>query len=1076
MYDESATDTLRNSHVVQHEMKREYSRPGRSLRVDLMILLATVGLTLSAFAEQNYQVAVVPSDDPALVAPVERTQELSTEQIEAMVRRAVGLAGGLEVVIPEAARLVVLKPNVGARPGTIGVVTDARVVRAVALMVHEAAPDARIYIGAGSGSWLSPDLVGTVPVSLNFTLDEGHRQRMFDGFRRAGLRDVERELQDRGIDIECFDLNFDRAIFARVPGGGMAADEYAIAASILEADAWIDVPVAKTHGAKITAAMKNQYGLLPGHIYGWNKGRGTDVNEGIPHAPRVVDESFVDLMLITEPDFVVTDLIRGSEGGAFNSKYRRSNVIVAGRDPIAADLVTARLMGFNPDDFEFAELAARRGRGPGEYANVEVRGALVEPLVTRWIKAGIDYGGEWQEQANYGKGPRRWSLYGPADQDHEFEELSAVESKSGDLPGLEPGVGGWSNPVWFGHDRIDLDLHFDDPVRCAVYAWTNFTMPEDGEVRLWLGADEGLQVWIDGEPVYSAGRRSSRRRGHRLGQVRLPWHLTAGEHQLIVRADQGRGPFEFSFNICEPIDDIHFAGNSHFGVRYHLPETMATEQVLAAEDRWSGEEQFRSDGGPLELFFDPTDDGLSPDSLVLLESPPPTTRTDFIGVASHVAGIQVARPVLDALQTLPFGMTPIGLDAILDDSIRLDEIYGPDLDVGLQWLGLGYWGYYGYPSEKSHAVIRGLLSRGFVPLFGRDGEFRPVVGYRESSGDFQMLLGDRNTPWETPDRWWRTRWFNTTVWNPVFYAAAVGEQVPEQALVDSLARVAVTMSRQPELDAEDPLRGAITFPVGLAAWDETVVRWERLELSPAWGAKGRNRQLMSWLRRRHLEPLAQQRETAARLFAWAASRTAPADDLRKGQLEEAARGYAGVAAVMKNLSRRLPQHPWGLLQDEDGERLLHLPSTRGMMAQARDHERSAVTALARMLGQPPLPDRRVDPLSTPGERERLATIRADGGMGVHYVTIRGEEAKVQDFETSEGRQLQVELHSVLPSKSGWQVEMQRLSGLGAYRVVQRPSSENGWRLEVRIQDDNRAWSQEDVELVLWAVRTPDASG
>ncbi|MEE3263159.1 MAG: hypothetical protein VX290_10000 [Candidatus Latescibacterota bacterium] len=118
----------------------------------------------------------------------------------------------------------------------------------------------------------------------------------------------------------------------------------------------------------------------------------------------------------------------------------------------------------------------------------------------------------------------------------------------------------------------------------------------------------------------------------------------------------------------------------------------------------------------------------------------------------------------------------------------------------------------------------------------------------------------------------------------------------------------------------------------------------------------------------------------------------------------------------------------------------------------------------------------MDPLSTPGERERLATIRADGGIGVHYVTIRGEEAKVQDFETSEGRQLQVELHSVLPSKSGWQVEMQRLSGLGACRVVQRPSSENGWRLEVRIQDDNRAWPQEDVELVLWSVRTPDASG
>lgn len=1075
--DSSAIDAPWCPNQFLREKKRQYRRPHQWLRESVtcnrfrlliggLCLMAGILPAMPAVADP-FTVAVVPSDDPALATPVDRADSLTTAQIEAMVRRAVDLAGGLASVLPDTARLVVLKGNIGARPNTVGVVTDARVVRAVALLVHEAAPDARIYIAAGSGSWISPDLVGTVPVSLHFTLDDFHRSRMYDGFRAAGFREVERELQDRGIDIECFDLNFDRAVFFSVPGGGMAAPRYAIAASILEADAWIDIPVAKTHGAKITAAMKNMYGLLPGHIYGWNKGRGTDVMDGIPHAPRIVDESFVDLMLITEPDFVVTDLIRGSEGGAFNDTYRRSNIIVAGRSPIAADLVTARLMGFNPDDLEFAELAARRGRGPGEYARVDVQGAAVEPLVTRWIKAGRDYNGEWQEQADYGKSPRRWSLLGPVALDHSF----------GDMPTLRPhpGVDGWSDPVWFGHDRIDLDRHFDDPTRCAVYAWTDFTMPEDGEVRLWLGADEGLQVWIDGESVYKVGRRSSRRRGHRLGQIRLPWSLSAGEHQLVLRVDQGRGAFEFSFNICEPIDDVRFAGNSYFGVRYHLPATSGPEQVVAAEDRWSDEGESTRDGGPLELFFDPTNDDLAPDSLAVLEPPLPTTRADFIGLAAHLAGADVAEPVLDALGQIPFGMAPIGLDAILDDSIPLEETYGPDTDTILNWLGLDYWSAYGHPPERTQATIRGLLARGHIPMRGEGRDFFPLLGYREGQDGFELLIargGDHS--WDWADGWWNATWRGGTIWNPVFYPAVVGESLEAEALIDTLATVALAMARQPLLEAEDPLRGAVTFPVGLAAWDESVIRWERLPLTPAWGATGRNRQLLSWLRRRHLEPLATSRQTAAALFSWAADATP--DGVRQQFLLDAASGYMKAAQELQDLSRRVPQQPWGLLQEGDGERLLHLPSTRDIMAEARAGERLALTALAQMLGQGPLPGIRLDPLATPSPRQRLATIRATKGLGIHYITLQGDRVRVQDFEATDDRDLQVDLTAPIPAESGWQLEIQRLQGEGAYRLVRRPSAENGWRAEVRLQDENRAWSEAGLELVLWACRLPDDDG
>ncbi|MBT6148688.1 MAG: DUF362 domain-containing protein, partial [Gemmatimonadetes bacterium] len=259
----SVFEVLRHAEVIPRGKSPEYRRRARWSRVSSrrarvgsrtaiigwILLLATSVCNAADSGSGPFAVSIVPSDDPVLATPGGRTEPLTTQQIEAMVRRAVDLVGGMATVVPDTARLVVLKANIGARPNTVGVVTDARVVRAVALLVHEVAPEARIYIGEGSGSWISPDLVGTVPVSLHFTIDEDHRRRMYDGFAAAGYRAVERELQERGIDIRCYDLNFDRAIFSTAPGGGSAARQYAIAASILEADVWINIPVAKTHGA-----------------------------------------------------------------------------------------------------------------------------------------------------------------------------------------------------------------------------------------------------------------------------------------------------------------------------------------------------------------------------------------------------------------------------------------------------------------------------------------------------------------------------------------------------------------------------------------------------------------------------------------------------------------------------------------------------------------------------------------------------------------------------------------------------------------------------------------------------------
>jgi hypothetical protein len=104
----------------------------------------------------EFTVAVVPSDEDALTAPVPRDQTLTADQILAMVRRAVDLIGGMASVVPDTARLVAIKTNISTiEPSGSGVITDARVVRAVALLVHEAVPEARILIVEGAGGWVS---------------------------------------------------------------------------------------------------------------------------------------------------------------------------------------------------------------------------------------------------------------------------------------------------------------------------------------------------------------------------------------------------------------------------------------------------------------------------------------------------------------------------------------------------------------------------------------------------------------------------------------------------------------------------------------------------------------------------------------------------------------------------------------------------------------------------------------------------------------------------------------------------------------------------------------------------------
>ncbi len=531
--------------------------------------MLVAGLLNAAAEAGGFVVGVVASDDGQLPQPAARDAELSAGQVADMVRRAVELAGGMKAVVPDTAKLVLIKPNISITEASgSGIITDARVVRGVALLVHEVAPGARILIAEGPGGWRSPQPTDRQGQPLQADPPRRGRRRMRDGFEIGGYREVVAELRGQGVDIDCYDLNFDQAFTLEVPGGSMADPNYDIASAIMDADAWINCPVTKTHGPKITCAMKNQFGILPGTVYGWSKANGTDRHAGMPHLPAIIDEFMVDLWLISRMDLNVVDSITGHEsGGLREGTPLRNNLVLAGRDPVATDLVAARLMGFNPDDMEFADLAYQRGEGPGQYEKIKVKGGKVEALARRFKKAGSAYGGgddggwdDWRYQAEYGMGPRRLLLLPAPAADHQFGASERAKLSP------SPGKQGWSAATWFGHDRLDLATKLGETRPAAIYAFTRFVMPQADSVRFWAGSEAGLQVWIDGAEVYSyQGERA-----HRLGQDRLAGYVEAGEHRLLARVEVGEGQGEFSFNICEPLDDPDYAGNRYPGVRYYL--------------------------------------------------------------------------------------------------------------------------------------------------------------------------------------------------------------------------------------------------------------------------------------------------------------------------------------------------------------------------------------------------------------------------------------------------------------------------------------------------------------------------
>jgi uncharacterized protein (DUF362 family) len=143
----------------------------------------------------------------------------------------------------------------------------------------------------------------------------------------------------KGEKIPFVDLNRDELIRTPLRAGYTGMKALWLPRTVLAADFLVSMPKNKTHHwSGVTLSMKNMFGVVPGARYGWPK--------NILHW-KGIQESILDLCATVPVHFVIADGIVAMEGnGPLNGTPRPMGKIVLADDPVAADAICARLMGF----------------------------------------------------------------------------------------------------------------------------------------------------------------------------------------------------------------------------------------------------------------------------------------------------------------------------------------------------------------------------------------------------------------------------------------------------------------------------------------------------------------------------------------------------------------------------------------------------------------------------------------------------------------------------------------------------------------------------------------------------------
>ncbi len=509
------------------------------------------------------RVGLVPSTHPTLTRPSSLEEPLDYPRVREMVWKAIEYgrprAGSLHAKI-RSRSWVVIKPNIvflrpqsGYAPGDI---TDMRVTQAVLEYVARNSRAGRITIAEG-GSYRGLKDAGTGAVVQQngarvdaTSFDWGDQEFPGWGSSLGGMLErFSAEFPDKRFDY--VDLGYDAVRGAsgkpqriEVPrstrgvGGFGERTDYFITNTIRNCDFLVNVPVLKIHtGTAITCCLKNYVGAAPREAYA-APGRWTNAGLHQQHSLEGRQDSFIcDLASFHPPDYNVLDGIRGLQYNAHNNgrpdQTVRSNLILAGEDPVAIDAVAAYLTGFNPWDLDYLHMAAQRDMGTFEMHKIEVIG--VEPDRHRRTWGKPDRGEEmWHGRCN-----REWRVTSDA---------------STPLPSWKR----YTNRT----DTLNLTRWAGNAAKPETTYGAAVRVIAEGsrKAHLWLGVRGRITANLNGQNVLQVENLTR----YRVGQFRQRVELRSGENLLVFEVRPRNEEAQLSVLLVGPRND----GDTVDGIRW----------------------------------------------------------------------------------------------------------------------------------------------------------------------------------------------------------------------------------------------------------------------------------------------------------------------------------------------------------------------------------------------------------------------------------------------------------------------------------------------------------------------------
>jgi len=144
---------------------------------------------------------------------------------------------------------------------------------------------------------------------------------------------------------------------------GRSINKWSFYKDALEADCYINIPVAKHHGlSRLTLGLKNTMGVIGG-------------NRGKIH--RNMGQNLADLNTVIRADLTIIDatriLLRNGPQGGSTRDVKVLDTIVASPDPVAADAYATTLFGLRPEEIDSTRAAAEMGLGEMRLNKIDIR-------------------------------------------------------------------------------------------------------------------------------------------------------------------------------------------------------------------------------------------------------------------------------------------------------------------------------------------------------------------------------------------------------------------------------------------------------------------------------------------------------------------------------------------------------------------------------------------------------------------------------------------------------------------------------------------------------------------------------